>query len=240
MIIFALASTLILLYKKYFRLTSDAYESALNSFIVSLVVLVVTVIVINLLFSHHHDKLNKAKEKKDYLQVLKGSHDSLVSQFKIYIITFVTKEMAVTSSDENGNTKFNIELTDPRNQLDTYVSKDFFTKNIFITTPGVEDLFAFDTLNQSHTDWLSINNNKILGNIHKYLMLYSKLMPNEILKLLIEIELAITQKEVFMVPNIQSFQNELNTRMLADNALEVFKKQLTEMINKIIEFEKSV
>ncbi|MDJ0332644.1 hypothetical protein [Planococcus sp. S3-L1] len=184
--------------------------------------------------------LIKQKKKKDYLQVLKSSHDSLVSQFKIYIITFVTKEMAVTSYDENDNIKFNIELTDLRNQLDTYVSKDFFTKNILITTPGVEELFTFDTLNQSHTDWLSINNKVILGNIHKYLMLYSKLMPNEILKLLIEIELAITQKEVFMVPNMESLQNELNTRMLADNALEVVKKQLAEIINKIIEFEKSV
>lgn len=206
----------------------------------SLVVLVVTVVLINLLFSHHHEKINKEKEKQDYVEVLKESHDSLVHKLKTYIITFVTKEMAVTSPDENRELKHNIELTDLKGQLDQYITNDFFTKGIEITEPGKTNLFDFNVYHLKHTEWLLDNNNKILASIHKYLMLYSKLMPNEILKLLVEIELVITEKSIFLVPDMTSFQNQINTSTVDDENLKEVRKQLVQMINKIIEFEKSV
>src|SRR5699024_1385678 len=108
--------------QRYFGLTIDAYESALNSFIVSLIVLVVTVIVIN--------------------------------------------------------------------------------------------LFDFKDIELKHTEWLLDNNNKILANIHKYLMLYSKLMPNNILKLLVEIELIMKRESKFIVPDIESFKYKKNRSFL--------------------------
>ncbi|HLR65585.1 MAG TPA: hypothetical protein VK105_00415 [Virgibacillus sp.] len=121
-IIILVSSILVYFYQRYFGLTIDAYESALNSFIVSLIVLVVTVIVIN--------------------------------------------------------------------------------------------LFDFKDIELKHTEWLLDNNNKILANIHKYLMLYSKLMPNNILKLLVEIELIITRESAFIVPDIESFQYQMNKSVL--------------------------
>jgi len=238
--IIIVSSILVYFYQKYFGLTIDAYETALNSFIVSLVVLVVTVIVINLLFSHHHAKTNDKKEQNDYIEVLKESHNSLVFKLKTYIITFVTKEMAMSSSDGNNELKHNIELTDLKDQLDQYITSDFVTKGIKVTKAGEVNLFDFNDIQLKHTEWVMDNNNEILASIHKYLMLYSKLMPNNILKLLVEIELIITQKSVFMIPDIKSFQNEMNKSILDDQSLKVIKIQLAQMINKIIEFETSV
>ena len=240
LIIIIISGILICFYQKYFGLTVDAYESALNSFIVSLVVLVVTVIVINLLFSHHHEKTNEEKEQNDYIEVLKESHNSLVFQLKTYIITFVTKEMAMSSPDENNELKHNIELTDLKDRLDQYITSDFVTKGIKVTKAGEINLFDFNDIQVKHTEWVLDNNNKILANIHKYLMLYSKLMPNNILKLLVEIELIITRKSAFMVPNIKSFQDEMNKSIIDDQSLKEIKNQLVQMINKIIEFEASV
>ena len=231
---------LIYFYYTYFGLTIDAYESALNSLIVSLVVLVVTVVLINLLFNHHHEKNNEEKEKKDYVDVLKTSHNDLVHQLKTYIITFVTKEMAVTSPDENNELKHNIELTELKGKLDQYITSGFMTKGIEVTGVGTINPYDFNVIHLKHTEWVLDNNNKILGNIHKYLMLYSKLMPNKILKLLVEIELIITQKGIFMVPNIASFQNQMNTSTINDDSLKVVKNQFILMIDKIIEFEKSI
>lgn len=241
-IIIIVSIILVYLYQRYFGLTIDAYESALNSFIVSLVVLAVTVIVINLLFSHHHERINKEKEKNDYIEVLEEAHNGLVFQLKTYIITFVTKEMAKTSSEnsKNDEQKHIIELTDLKDQLDKYITSDFLRKSIKITQAGEFNLFDFKDVELNHTEWLLDNNNKILANIHKYLMLYSKLMPNNLLKLLVEIELIITRESVFMVPNIESFQYQLNKSVLDDRSIKEIKKQLVQMIDKIIEFERGV
>lgn len=238
--IIIVSSILIYFYQKYFGLTIDAYETALNSFIVSLAILVVTVIVINLLFSHHHTKINEKKELNDYIEVLKEPHDSLVFQLKTYIITFVTKEMAMSSPDGNNELKHNIELTDLKDQLDQYITSDFFTKGIIVTKAGEVNLFDFSDIHLNHAEWVMDNSNKILANIHKYLMLYSKLMPNNILKLLVEIELIITRKSVFMIPDIKSFQNEMNKSILDDQSLNEIKKQIAQMINNIIQFETSL
>lgn len=236
-IIILVSSILVYFYQRYFGLTIDAYESALNSFIVSLIVLVVTVIVINLLFSHHHERINKEKEQNDYIEVLKEAHNSLVFQLKTYIITFVTKEMAKTSV-ENNEQKHIIELTDLKDQLDKYITSDFLTKKFKVTQAGEFNLFDFKDIELKHTEWVLDNNNKILANIHKYLMLYSKLMPNNILKILVEIELIITRKSAFIVPDIESFQYQVNKSVLDDRSIKEIKNQLVQMINKIIEFEK--
>lgn len=238
-IIILISSMLVYFYQRYFGLTIDAYESALNSFIVSLVVLVVTVIVINLLFSQHHERINNEKEQNDYIEVLREAHNGLVFQLKTYIITFVTKEMAKYSL-ENNEQKHIIELTDLKDQLDKYITSDFLTKTIKITQEGDFNLFDFKDIELKHTEWLLDNNHKILANIHKYLMLYSKLMPNNILKLLVEIELIITRESAFIVPNIESFQFQMNKNFLDDRSIKEIKNQLIQMINKIIEFERSV
>lgn len=230
---------MIYLYQLYFGLTIDAYESALNSFIVSLIVLVVTVIIINLLFSHHHERINKDKKRNDYVEVLKDAHNSLVFNLKTYIITFVTKEMAKTSI-ENNKQKHIIELNDLKDQLDKYITNDFLKKKFKITQVGELHLFEFEEYHLNHTEWLMDNNQKLLANVHKYLMLYSNLMPNDILKLLTEIELIITRESAFMVPNEKSFQYEMNKSYIDDQSIKEIEKQLIQMINKIIEFEKSV
>lgn len=238
-IIVFVTGLLVYFYQQYFGLTIDAFESALNSFIINLIILVITVIVINLLFSHHHEKINKEIKQSDYIEILKEAHNSLVFRLKTYLITYVTKEMAKTSI-ENNEQKHIIELTDLKAQLDIYISKDFLTKGITITQAGEFDLFDFKEIELKHTDWLLDNNNKILASIHKYLMLYSNLMPNETLKLLVEIELIITRESAFMVPNIESFQNQLNSSILDSQSIKVISNQLVHMINKVIEFEKCV
>lgn len=223
-----------------FEVTRNTFESALNSFIVNLVVLVFTVIVINILFSYQHERINKEKEHNDYIEVLKESHNSLVFSFKTYIITLVTKEMAKSEPDENDELQFVLDLTDLKDELDKYVTSDFFTKSIKVTKAGEFNLFKFEYIELKHTEWLLDNNNKILGRIHKHLMLYSKLMPNKVLKLLVELELIITRGSPFMVPDPKSFQNELNNNFLDDKSIKIVKNEFVKIIDKIIEFEKSV
>lgn len=235
-IIIFVTGALVYLYQIYFGLNKEAYESALNSFIVSLVILVVTVIVINLLFSHHHERINKEKEKKEYVQVLKKAHDDLVFQLKTYIITFVSKEMAKTSLKDNKQIHV-IELNDLKSQLDQYITRDFLKKSIEVTQPGTLNLFDFQTDNVKHTEWLLDNNNKMLARIHKYLMLYSGLMPKNIIKLIVEIELIITRESAFMVPDIKSFQDQMNHSLLNEESIIVIRDNLSKMIDKIIELE---
>lgn len=236
-IIIFVTGVLVYLYQAYFGLSEGAFESALNSFIVSLVILVVTVIVINFLFSHHHERINKEKERNEYIKVLNEAHEGLVFQLKTYIITFITKEMAKTSADKNDKLIHVIELSDLKSQLDHYITSDFVKKEIEVTQPGKFDLFDFQTINLKHTEWLMQNNNIMLSKIHKYLMLYSGLMPRNIIKLLVEIELIITRESIFLVPDFKSFQDHMNNSLLDDESIEKVKDNLLKIIDKIIELE---
>lgn len=238
-LIIVISGILICVYYLYFGLTFEAYEAALNSFIVNLLVLVITVIVINLLFSHHHNRINKIKERNDYNEVLKNAHSGLVFSLKTYIITFITKEMAVTTS-VNNEQKHVIDLAELKEQLDGYITSDFLKQGIKVTQAGEFNLFEFRETYFTHTEWVLDNNKKILAYIHKYLMLYSKLMPNDLLKLLVEIELIITRESAFIIPDITSFQHQINNNTLGSESIKEIKKQLIRMINKIVEFENKI
>lgn len=231
--------TLILIYHHIFGITFLAYENALNSLIINLIILVITVLVINLLFSHHHMKINKEKEMKNYIELLSSSHKNLVFQLKTYIITFITREMAITKSENDENYHI-IDLTNLLSNLDSYVTSDFIKTRIKITKAGNDNLFDFEESYLTNSQWLIENNYLILSNIHKYLMLYSSLMPNDILRNLVEIELLITKESAFMVPNIKKFQEQLDNSTINAKSVDEIKSQFRKIIKKILEFENKI
>lgn len=155
---------------------------------------------------------------------------------EIFIITFLTKNMAVADSDM----KHIIKLTDLENELDEYVTSDFFRKKI--GKPKLSELnpFEFEEIEVNSMDWLVENKQVLLGRIHTYLMLYSELMPNNVLRSLVEIELLITREPVFEIFNQDLIRDRMSQNIIDDSSIQNIKKQLSKFINKVLEFERII
>lgn len=65
-------------------------------------ILLITVLVINYLFSIQHERINKQKEKDDYKEILKESHNGLVFMLEIWFSFYVRNFYYYISNEKYG------------------------------------------------------------------------------------------------------------------------------------------
>lgn len=223
----------------YFGIETETFENVILGLISNLLVLIITVFVLDRLFKNHHDRINKEKELNDYKDILSDAHNELVFQIENFIIVFLTKSEAKYKIGKNGTEYHLLELEELKNNIDEYIDKDFLKQKVKLMQQ-VNSNFDVKEVELSHTDYLIHSKDSILSSINQYILLYSRLMPKNILEKLVEIELMIKKDSIFLVPREMGVFLDLDNQELNEQSIEYFKKRLTLLMDSIIYFKNSI
>jgi|GEM_PF-4183697 len=203
----------------------ETLDALMINLISSFLLLFLTLFVLDRIVNSHLEKVQRDKIKRDYINLLKIPHETLLVKLEQQFIVLVT------SNSESMDVKKILA------DMDRYVDESFLKRQYTIRSVNSEDIFNFKETHLTYQQFNSkIFKKTIFEGIGEYIHRYAAVLPVDVIHSLIKFE-AIVKSNIFVVPEDHGVTIDISNAKMNP---EDFKVQLRKLGNELIVLRETI